>query len=246
MRRRHPLLQRLGAGRIHQAASPAARTANERDEACRVRVVPRGRRLARRRDQASRTIHTASTGSGAFMASSEVEGLNMEEGTANLPIAVPNAVLDTNVVHAIYSWHDFTNGDRIGSRSPSRRDPGAPGDPISSAAARAAFILTLLFDERGWTTQSPLNEVGRTLTGKSSAHGHRSRCRGQLHKALIGTSSRTCSCRRGCWSDPEADLTKKSNDVDMLCLDWAEQHKVPLISFEGSGPSGPSGEVDAQ
>jgi len=40
-------------------------------------------------------------------------------------------------------------------------------------------------------------------------------------------------------ADPEADLAKKGDDVDMLCLDWAEQHKVPLISFEGSGPSGP-------
>src|SRR4029078_8915530 len=40
-------------------------------------------------------------------------------------------------------------------------------------------------------------------------------------------------------ADPEADLAKKGDDVDMLCLDWAAQHKVPLISFEGSGPSGP-------
>lgn len=40
-------------------------------------------------------------------------------------------------------------------------------------------------------------------------------------------------------ADPDADSTKRSNDVDMLCLDWAERHKVPLITWEGSGPSGP-------
>jgi hypothetical protein len=40
-------------------------------------------------------------------------------------------------------------------------------------------------------------------------------------------------------NDPANDANVKGNDVDLLCLKWAEQHRVPLVSWEGLGPSGP-------
>lgn len=163
----------------------------------------------------------------------------MEESNAESAVAVPNAVLDTNVVHAIYSWHDFTNE----IQSVLDRDPAAtlqhPEIQFRAQRARAAFILTLLFDERGWTTQSPLNEVGRTLTGKVPPTDTDRAVEVNYTKLYIYFIKDMLLPSWLFGADPEADLTKKGNDVDMLCLDWAEQHKVPLISFEGSGPSGP-------
>jgi hypothetical protein len=163
----------------------------------------------------------------------------MEQVDAESPTAVPNAILDTNVLLAIYSWHDLTAVvDSVLDRDPTATLEHADIQ-FRAQRARAAFILTLFFDERGWMTQSPLNEVGRTLTGKVPPTDIARATEINYLKLYLYfiKDSLLPSWLPG--ADPEADGTKKGNDVDLLCLDWAERHKVPLISWEGSGPSGP-------
>ena len=33
-------------------------------------------------------------------------------------------------------------------------------------------------------------------------------------------------------------IRRPTNDVDKLCLDWADQRSIPLVSWEGHGPNG--------
>src|SRR5882724_6380373 len=80
---------------------------------------------------------------------------------------VPNAILDTNVFLAIYSWHDVVSATKAVIEN-------QPAATLEHAAiqfrvqrARAAFALTLLFNERGWATAVALNEVGRTLEARA-------------------------------------------------------------------------------
>ena len=151
---------------------------------------------------------------------------------------VPNAVLDTNVLVAIYSWHDFTDA----ARSVLSSEPAATLEhheiQFRAQRARAAFSLALFLDERSWITQSPLNEVGRILTGKVPPSGGDRAAEVNHVKLYIYFIKDLLLPSWQLGADPEADLAKKSNDVDRLCLDWAERQRVPLISWEGHGPQG--------
>src|SRR5882724_13400101 len=83
-----------------------------------------------------------------------------------LETATPNAVLDTNVCLAIYSWHDvLTEGQEV-----LHLDPTAnlthPKIQFRAQRARSAFLLALFFNERRWVTISPAHELQRTLVEK--------------------------------------------------------------------------------
>jgi hypothetical protein len=57
----------------------------------------------------------------------------------------------------------------VGPRPRADCDPGTRRHPVSSAA-RAAFILTLFFDERGWTIQSHSTKWGARSASKKGGH----------------------------------------------------------------------------
>jgi hypothetical protein len=149
-----------------------------------------------------------------------------------------NAVLDTNVGLAIYSWHDLSNA----AEPILKEDPTAnlthADIQFRAQRARTAFVLALFFNQRGWATWSPLNELSRTLMNKAppvdEEHGPKSDfVRLFLYfikeKLLPG------------WldgGDPSSDESMVGNRVDKLCLDWAAQHSIPLVSWEGHGPNG--------
>src|SRR5689334_6304247 len=74
-----------------------------------------------------------------------------------------HAVLDTNVRLDLYSWHDIM----AAVEAEVARDPAAnlrhPAVQYRAQRARATFLLSLLFDERAWTTLGSINELERTL-----------------------------------------------------------------------------------
>jgi hypothetical protein len=150
--------------------------------------------------------------------------------------AVPNAVVDTNVCLAIYSWHDVLTA----AQSVLDRDPNATLEhedvQFRAQRARAAFGLTLLFNERGWATLLALNEVTRTLTARVPPDVKEGGAKSNFVKLYVYfiRDKLLPSWRAG--GDLAADAAKKGDEVDLLCLDWAQQHKIPLISWEGSGP----------
>jgi hypothetical protein len=150
----------------------------------------------------------------------------------------PNAILDTNVFLAIYSWHDVVSVTNAVLEA-------QPAATLEHAAiqfrvqrARAAFALTLFLNEYGWSTGVALNEIGRTLEAKAPPTDPEQGVASnfvRLYAHFI--KDKLLPAWRG-GGDEEADAKKKGNDVDRICLAWAEQHRVPLISWEGHGPNG--------
>jgi hypothetical protein len=153
-----------------------------------------------------------------------------------------NAVLDTNVSLAIYSWHDLVNE----ARSVFEIDASATLEnrdiQFRARRARVSFALTLFFNEMGWETLAPQNELFRKLTTKVPPETSASSSVDDIGKVnfvkvyLYFIKERLLPS----WLDgiSEADSEKKGNGVDRLCLDWAEEHRVPLISWEGDGRNG--------
>lgn len=155
-----------------------------------------------------------------------------------LEATVPNAVLDTNVSLAIYSWHDVVSA----VEPVLRRNPKAgltdPQIQFRAQRARTAFLLSLFFNERRWMTVAPAHELRRKLIEKvppnANEAGHKSnftRCFLYFVKDRLLPDWVT-------GADLAADEHINGNDVDRLCLDWAEQYGIPLISWEGHGPNG--------
>lgn len=149
--------------------------------------------------------------------------------------AVPMAIVDTNVCLEIYSWYDFLEA----AQKVFERDPTAtlehPEIQLRAQRARYAFGVSLLFNERSWATLVAYNEVGRTIVDRvppdAVEHGARSNFV-RLYAHFI-KDNLLPSWHAG--GDLAADAEKTGNDVDRLCLELAEQHKIPLISWEGSG-----------
>lgn len=176
---------------------------------------------------------------------------------------MPRAVVDTNVLLAIFSWHDFI----ITGDTEVRRDPNAtllhPNIQFRAQRARQAFFLTLMFHERQWTTLMPLNEVVRLMTvrvppasDRKDLHLRKSEgddaslAQAKLHFTTLYLYFVKDLLLPG-WQpigDPSEDLDKVGNQVDLLCLAQAEKERLPLISWEGHGPSGfnPSKLIPAQ
>jgi len=150
----------------------------------------------------------------------------------------PNAVLDTNVGLAIYSWHELLDaGERTVEEDPTA-NLTHPDIQFWAQRAHTAFMLALFLNERGWTTWSPLNELSRTLVNKAppgeEGHGPKSNFV-RLFVYFIKEKLLPGWLDGG---DPSSDESMIGIGVDELCLDGAAQHAIPLVSWEGHGPNG--------
>ena len=152
--------------------------------------------------------------------------------------AVPNAVVDTNVCLAIYSWHDFLGAARSTFDADANATLSHPDVQFRAQRARAAFGLTLLFNERAWATLLPFNEVIRMLTERVPPDAVEDPPALNYVKLFTYFIKDRLLPSWLAGGDLTADVAKKGNDVDRFCLDLAEQHKIPLISWEGHGPIG--------
>lgn len=148
----------------------------------------------------------------------------------------PNAVLDTNVGVTIYSWHDLLDeGDRLLKKNPAAT-LADPALAYRRRRARTAFFLVLFLNEYKWKTLAPVNEYQRTLVGKvspESATSNFTRFFLYFLKDLLPD-----------WEAGSRSLQDDANiigdDVDLLCLDWAQEFNIPLITWEGDTPTGPN------
>jgi hypothetical protein len=152
--------------------------------------------------------------------------------------AEPNAVLDTNVGLAIYSWHDLLGAAEPVLKQDQTANLTHAEIQFRAQRARTAFILTLFFNERGWATLAPLNELLRTLMANAPPEDEEHGLKSNFVKFFLYfvNDKLLPAWRNG--AEPSGDANIVGNDVDRLCLDWAAQHSIPLISWEGHGPNG--------
>jgi hypothetical protein len=146
----------------------------------------------------------------------------------------PDAVLDTNVGLDIYSWHNLLDiGDKLLKEAKTEADKRAvlrhPDLQVRAQRMRHAFFLALFFDHNKWHTLVALNELMRKirdlvpLTDAALSNYARMQTyfvRGKLLR------------RWKAGGNIKSDKKLVGNAVDGLCLDWADKHKIPLISCE--------------
>lgn len=149
-----------------------------------------------------------------------------------------NAVLDTNVGLAIYSCHDLLNA----AAPILEEDPTAnlthADIQFRAQRARTAFILALFFNERGWATWAPLNELTRTLMNKAPPVDEEQGPKSNFVRLFVYFIKERLLPGWLDGGDPSSDESMVGNQVDKLCLDWAAHHSIPLVSWEGHGPNG--------
>jgi hypothetical protein len=152
-----------------------------------------------------------------------------------VPVGSANAILDTNVALAIYSWHDVLKvGDEV-----LRADPGETlehGDiQFRAQRQRVALQLALFFNEHSWKVAVPVQEFLRILRRNAPPTDPATSnfTRLQLHfiRGTLMPNWTLCG-------DEKSDAGVTGSDVDRLCMDWAVEHEIPLISWEGWGPEG--------
>lgn len=149
-----------------------------------------------------------------------------------------NAVLDTNVGVAIYSWHELLDAiERISEDDPTANLTN-PDIQFWAQRARTAFILALFFNERGWATWSPPNELTRTLMNKAPPVGEEHGPKSNFVRLFIYFIKEKLLQDWLAGGDRSSDESIIGNGVDELCLDGAAEHSVPLVSWEGHGPNG--------
>jgi hypothetical protein len=144
--------------------------------------------------------------------------------------ARPDAVLDTTVSLTIYSWHDLLGANAIADGRSSNAGLMDPAVRFRAQRARTALLLTLFLDQRSWTTIGPLNELRPTLEKVASP------------KAPVRKSNYTqvflyfikdkLLPRWRFETNPTSGKHIKSEDTDLLCLDWAAQRKIPFVTWE--------------
>jgi hypothetical protein len=144
---------------------------------------------------------------------------------------VPNAVLDTNVGLAIYSWHDLV---AIAAEHPSATLEHT-AIQFRAQRARTAFFLTLFLHQNEWKTLVPLSEWRRKLIETSPPNGPEHSVESSFFFLYVRPKLLPGWYAGG---DLNSDAAIRGTNVDRLCLDWAEQHKTPLVSWEGHGPNG--------
>lgn len=159
------------------------------------------------------------------------------EQAVTSPVKV-NAVLDTNVNLAIYSWHELLDAmERTVGEDPAA-DLTHPEIQFWAQRARTAFVLALFFNERGWATWSPLNELTRTLVSKAPPVGEEHGPKSNFVRFFVYFIKEKLLPGWLADGDPSSDEGMIGNGVDELCLDVAAQHSIPLVSWEGHGPNG--------
>jgi hypothetical protein len=150
----------------------------------------------------------------------------------------PDAVLDTNVGLAIYSWHDLI----ASVNSVVLREPTAtlehPEIQFRAQRARSAFLLTLFLHENKWHTLVPLNEWTRLIVTRAPPSSVEDGEKSNFVRFYIYFVKDKLLSNWQAGGDISSDDSIKGNEVDRLCLDWAGNHKIPLISWEGHGPAG--------
>jgi len=157
---------------------------------------------------------------------------------ADEPIVPPgsaNAILDTNVALAIYSWHDVLKiGDEVLLANP---DESLEQQDIKYRIdrQRTALHLALFFDEHSWKVAVPVNEFIRKLDENVLATDAATT---NFKKLQLFFIRKTLMPNWLLCGDDKADVGIVGNNVDRLCLDWAEEHEIPLISWEGWGRNG--------
>lgn len=163
----------------------------------------------------------------------------MDAVNAESTTRVPNALLDTNVLLAAYSWHDFIDGaNRLLERDPTAT---LEHDEIQFRAqrARAAFLLTLFLNQNEWKTLAPAKELERILVARAPptdpGHGVESDFV-RLYLSFV------CDRLLPGWElwgdDLNSDAAFKGSGVDRHLLDLAERYEIPFLSWEGHGPNG--------
>jgi len=149
----------------------------------------------------------------------------------------PNAVLDTNVMLSIYSWHDLVEVmERVGKIDP-RATLHRPDVQFRAQRLRWGFLLSLFLDEKGWATICPFEEFTRKMEDKVNPNKAEHDTRvgyttlyAHFIKDLILTGWKA-------GADTE-DHALVGDDVDVHCAKRAETFSVPLISWEGVSHTG--------
>jgi putative PIN family toxin of toxin-antitoxin system len=129
-----------------------------------------------------------------------------------------NAVLDTNVGLAIYSWHELLDAaERISEEDPTATLTNADIQ-FWAQRTRTAFILALFFNERGWATWSPLNELIRKLVNKAPPVGEEHGRKTNFVRLFIYFIKEKLLPGWLIVGDPSSDESIIGNGVDELCL----------------------------
>lgn len=153
-------------------------------------------------------------------------------------IVRPHAIIDTNVRLAIYSWHDlYAQAEAVNAKD-SAADLSHPEIQPRAKRARSSFLLSLLFNDRKWVTVGPSNELKRTIVLRAdptNSEHHNRVAFVALYIYFI--KEKILPDWRDC-GDEDDDQELKGNDVDLICLERAEKHNVPLISWEGTREDG--------
>jgi hypothetical protein len=155
-----------------------------------------------------------------------------------LTVTTPNAVLDTNVSLAIYSWHDVLSAAEPVLRRDPKADLTDPTIQFRAQRARIAFLLALFLNERRWMTVGPFHELLRKLEENVPPKAKEAAHKSNFTRFFVHFVKEKLLPDWVTGADLSADEQIKGNDVDKVCLDWAEEYRIPLISWEGDGPNG--------
>jgi hypothetical protein len=156
--------------------------------------------------------------------------------TAPVQQSDPHAVLDTNVGFTIYSWNDLIKAMADLQTKNGTVSLSDPALAYRKRRARSAFFLALFLNERKWKTLAPPNEYQRTLVTVVPPNSVAANFT-KLFLHFI-KDHLLLDWEAGSFSLSD-DINIKGNDVDLLCLNWAQQYQIPLISWEGDTPTGP-------
>jgi len=143
-----------------------------------------------------------------------------------------SAVIDTNVVLAILSWHDVATAIETAPES-SLESPEVQG---RLQKARSSFFLSLLMNERAWTTLVPQKEVMRIVLERAPPEER------EAETAFVAIWLHFIKDellpRWTFGGDPTGEAQKRGSAVDVYLVEAAAALQVPLISWEGLGLQG--------
>jgi hypothetical protein len=158
-------------------------------------------------------------------------------------VGKPIAVVDTNVIVDLYSWHDFN--EHFERLITTASLPGVPIDDPTSlmriTRARDALLLAICFHKTNAITFSLSESVTllNRLTvfdrdGKPLPDDERIRRLAFTKTFLWFVKTRLLTG----WKDAMRDSDLKGNDADRAFVAYAKENELPLITNEGFGPLG--------
>jgi hypothetical protein len=150
----------------------------------------------------------------------------------------PVAVVDTNVLEDLYSWHDlFDHYNPEDGKSP---DIGDPKSVWRRARVREALLLACHFHNTRATTVS-ISEGERQLLEVADESGKAKDGSDQRHKAAYITIFLWLVQEHvlNGWTQGARRSNARGNDADEELMALAKEHSLPLITSEGYTPTGP-------